>query len=236
MTSQRSDSDSESSNESVDRRVEFEDGWVVYLPNNMPGQRIRELRQNQLDLAFYHRYNAGDICLGPREDHWEALGRRSENAKLFIIRSPLKWNVKDQDHHHFHYEPVSAIVREEERREEYEGYGSPFVRGREEQIKNINDGDDWGNEPGAWAIAPRRSPVDRTQKSGICIGNHRQRLSLSKKYNRFLIGFKCRPLQSERVACGRLGARRERKSSERMDLYTTIVKTKKEKRHCIMHP
>jgi hypothetical protein len=85
MKSRRSDSDSESSNKSVDRRVEFEDGRVVYLPNNMPEERVRELRQNQQDLAFNHRYNAGDICLGPREDHWEALGRRSENEKLFIM-------------------------------------------------------------------------------------------------------------------------------------------------------
>jgi hypothetical protein len=60
---------SESSNESDDRRVEFEKGRVVYLPNNMPDERVRELRSSRTDLEFYHRYNAGDICLGPGEDH-----------------------------------------------------------------------------------------------------------------------------------------------------------------------
>ncbi|EFX78909.1 hypothetical protein DAPPUDRAFT_245640 [Daphnia pulex] len=53
---------SESSNESDDRRVEFEDGRVVYLPNNMPDERVRELRSSRQDLEFYQRYNAGDIA------------------------------------------------------------------------------------------------------------------------------------------------------------------------------
>jgi hypothetical protein len=148
------------------------------------------------------------------EDHWEALGRRSDLAKKLITavymnrlseavniddwdkvrenmraildvdpakrRSPLNWDVPDQEQHHFNYEPVGAIEREE-REEEYEGYGipfvrqiqdvnndeeddgrvSPFVRWRPEQIQGINHGDAWGEEPDAWAIAsPRRSPVD----------------------------------------------------------------------------
>jgi hypothetical protein len=74
-----SPSRSESSTDSADiRRVEFEDGRVVHLPNRMPEERVMEVRSSQQDLQFYHRYNAGDVCLGPGEDHWEALGRRSE--------------------------------------------------------------------------------------------------------------------------------------------------------------
>jgi hypothetical protein len=35
------------------------------------------------------------------------------------------------------------------------------VRWRQEQVQGINNGDAWGDEPDAWAIAsPRRSPVD----------------------------------------------------------------------------
>ncbi|EFX74954.1 hypothetical protein DAPPUDRAFT_108399 [Daphnia pulex] len=184
-----SPSRSESSTESADiRRVEFEDGRVVHLPNNMPDKRVREVRSSQQDLQFYHRYNAGDVCLGPGEDHWEALGRRSELSKK---RSPLNWNVPDQEQQHFNYEPVGAIEREVEREEEYEGYGiplvrriqdvnnhqreeddgrvSPFVRWRREQIQGVNNEDAWGDEPDAWAIAsPRRSPVDpHTEEWGM---------------------------------------------------------------------
>jgi hypothetical protein len=95
-------------------------------------------------------------------------------------RSPLNWNVPDQQRHHFNYEPVDAREREE-REEEYEGFGvpfvrpvqdvnereendgreSPFVRWRREQLQGINNGDPWGEEPDAWAIpSPRNSPVD----------------------------------------------------------------------------
>jgi hypothetical protein len=43
-----SPSRSESSTESADiRRVEFEDGRVVHLPNNMPDERVREVRSSQ---------------------------------------------------------------------------------------------------------------------------------------------------------------------------------------------
>jgi hypothetical protein len=210
-----SPSRSESSTDSADiRRVEFEDGRVVHLPNRMPEERVMDVRSGQQDLQFYHRYNAGDVCLGPGEDHWEALGRRSELSKNLITavymnrlsesvntnnwdqvrenmraildvdpakrRSPLNWNVPDQQRHHFNYEPVDAREREE-REEEYEGFGvpfvrpvqdvnereendgreSPFVRWRREQLQGINNGDPWGEEPDAWAIpSPRISPVD----------------------------------------------------------------------------
>jgi hypothetical protein len=210
-----SPSRSESSTDSADiRRVEFEDGRVVHLPNRMPEERVMDVRSGQQDLQFYHRYNAGDVCLGPGEDHWEALGRRSELSKNLITavymnrlsesvntnnwdqvrenmraildvdpakrRSPLNWNVPDQQKHHFNYEPVDAREREE-REEEYEGYGipfvrqiqdvnndeeddgrvSPFVRWRREQIQGVNNEDALGEEPDAWAIAsPRRSPID----------------------------------------------------------------------------
>ena len=117
-------------------------------------------------------------------DDWDKV-RENMRARLdvdpAIRRSPLNWNVPDQEQHHFHYGPVGAIEREVEREEEYEGYGipfvrriqdvnedqreendghvSPFVEWRREQLQN--NGDAWGDEPDAWAIAsPRRSPVD----------------------------------------------------------------------------
>jgi hypothetical protein len=119
-------------------------------------------------------------------DDWDKV-RENMRAILdvdpAIRRSPLNWNVPDQEQHHFNYDPVGAIEREEEREEEYEGYGipfvrriqdvnndqreeddgrvSPFVRWRREQIQGVNNEDALGEEPDAWAIAsPRRSPID----------------------------------------------------------------------------
>jgi hypothetical protein len=125
-----------------------------------------------------------------KNDDWDKV-RENMRAILDVDpamrRSPLNWNVQDQEQHHFHYEPVGAIDMEVEREEEYEDYGvpfvrrreeriqdfnddqreendghvSPFVRWRQEQVQGINNGDAWGDEPDAWAIAsPRRSPVD----------------------------------------------------------------------------
>ncbi len=123
-------------------------------------------------------------------DDWDKV-RENMRAILDVDpamrRSPLNWNVQYQEQHHFHYEPVVAIDREIEREEEYEDYGvpfvrrreervqdfnddqreendghvSPFVRWRQEQVQGINSGDEWGDQPDVWAIAsPRRSPVD----------------------------------------------------------------------------
>jgi hypothetical protein len=48
-----SPSRSESSTESAGiRRVELEHGRVVHLPNNMPDERVREVRSSQQDLQF----------------------------------------------------------------------------------------------------------------------------------------------------------------------------------------
>lgn len=101
MENWNSDSEDElySPSESVDRRIEFNDGHVVFLPNEMEDHRVRQILSSSNDLMFYHRYNAGDICLGPGEDHWLALGRRSEGTR-FILTS-------------LHMNRLSAAIRSE---------------------------------------------------------------------------------------------------------------------------
>ena len=84
-----SGSESEFSMESVDereinRRVEFEDGRVVHLPNEMNDERVLEVLDNNEELQFYHRYDAGDIVLQRGEHHWDALSRRSEGTRRML--------------------------------------------------------------------------------------------------------------------------------------------------------
>jgi hypothetical protein len=57
-----SGSESEFSMESVDereinRRVEFEDGRVVHLLNEMSDERVLEILDSNEELEFYHRYD-----------------------------------------------------------------------------------------------------------------------------------------------------------------------------------
>jgi hypothetical protein len=51
-------------------------------------------------------------------DDWDKV-RENMRAILDVDpamrRSPLNWNVQDQEQHHFHYEPVGALDREVER-------------------------------------------------------------------------------------------------------------------------
>ena len=84
-----SGSESEFSMESVDereinRRVEFEDGRVVHLLNEMSDERVLEVLDNNEELQFYHRYDAGDIVLQRGEHHWDALSRRSECTRRVL--------------------------------------------------------------------------------------------------------------------------------------------------------
>ena len=66
------------------RRVEFEDGRVVHLPNEMSDERVLEVLDNNEELEFYHRYDAGDIVLERGEHHWDALSRRSEGTRRVL--------------------------------------------------------------------------------------------------------------------------------------------------------
>ena len=66
------------------RRVEFEDGRVVHLPNEMSDERVLEVLDNNEELQFYHRYDVGDIVLQRGEHHWDALSRRSEGTRSVL--------------------------------------------------------------------------------------------------------------------------------------------------------
>jgi hypothetical protein len=84
-----SGSESDFSMESVDereinRRVEFEDGRVFHLLNEMSNERVLEILDNNEELQFYHRYDAGDIVLRRGEHHWDALSRRSEGTRRVL--------------------------------------------------------------------------------------------------------------------------------------------------------
>jgi hypothetical protein len=84
-----SGSEREFSMESVDereinRRVKFEDGRVVHLPNEMSDERVLEVLDNNEELQFYHRYDAGDIVLQRGEHHWDALSRRPEGTRRVL--------------------------------------------------------------------------------------------------------------------------------------------------------
>jgi hypothetical protein len=50
----------------------------------MSNQRVREIRQHPSELAFYQRYNAGDIVLHPGESFWDALSRRTEATRHLL--------------------------------------------------------------------------------------------------------------------------------------------------------
>ena len=68
----------------INRRVEFEDGRVVHLPNEMSDERVLEVLDNNEELQFYHRYDAGDIVLQRGGHHWDVLSRRSEGTRRVV--------------------------------------------------------------------------------------------------------------------------------------------------------
>ena len=66
------------------REVIAHDGRLVYLPNAMPDERVREVLQNPVEFEFYRRYNASDVELEENEDYWDALSCRTEGNKQLM--------------------------------------------------------------------------------------------------------------------------------------------------------
>ena len=131
------------------RRVEFEDGRVVHLPNEMSDERVLEVLDNNEELQFYHRYDVGDIVLQRGEHHWDALSRRSEGTRSVLTSLRTSQMLAAMEHEDWqavrqHMQQILDIdPRTRRSQQEVDYSGMPPLEYEPPPVQEDNENDFW---------------------------------------------------------------------------------------------
>ena len=115
----------------------------------MSDERVLEVLDNNEELQFYHRYDAGDIVLQRGEHHWDALSRRSEGTRSVLTSLRTSQMLAAMEHEDWqavrqHMQQILDIdPRTRRSQQEVDYSGMPPLEYEPPPVQEDNENDFW---------------------------------------------------------------------------------------------